>query len=67
MTRDDIIARLVAAFGPHQVYDSASRSYVPDGNDAYGVPFVTLPPGESTVAMRIATYGEIADALAVSA
>ena len=63
VTRDEIIKRLVKAFGEHRAYDPATRSYVPDGNDAEGNPSVSFVAADGYLSVRTATYGEIADAL----
>ena len=64
MTRDEIIRRLAEAFGPHKRYDVAARDYVPDGDDAEGVPVISFVAGDGHLSLRTASYGEIADALA---
>ena len=43
MTREEIIAKLTARFGPHKAYVSATRSYEPDGDDAEGSCMISEP------------------------
>ena len=63
MTRDEVIGRLAAAFGGHKSYNAGFGSYVPDGDDAEGSCTTTFIAGDGYPAIRILTYGEIADAL----
>lgn len=64
MTRDEIIAALAAAFGPHLGWDGTHS--VGDGDDAQGSCTTTFTGGDGNRAYRSLTYGEIADALAAA-
>ncbi len=64
MTRDQIIARLAERFGPGKSYDHSARDYLPDGDDAQGQPYVRYTADDGCPAFRVATYADIADALA---
>lgn len=61
MTREDIIAALAAAFGPHLGWDGTHS--VIDGNDDQGPCTTTFTGGDGNRAYRSLTYGEIADAI----
>ena len=62
-TREAIIVRLAAKYGPHKAYVSATRSYEPDGNDAEGSCMTTFTDGDGCTGLRSLSYGDIADAL----
>lgn len=64
MTRDEIIARLAAVFGPHRAYDAARCAMVLDGNDADATATTMFQADDGMLSFRSLTYGEIADALA---
>lgn len=61
MTRDEIIAALAAAFGPHLGWDGAHQMI--DGQDDQGACTTSFTGGDGNRAYRSLTYGEIADAL----
>lgn len=61
MTRDDIIAALAAAFGPHLGWDGLHS--VIDGDDDQGTCTTSFVGADGNRAYRSLTYGEIADAL----
>jgi hypothetical protein len=72
--RDDIINALAAKFGPHKAYDRATRSYLPDGNDAEGScmiselhEYVDDAVMRTETILRSLTYGDVADALIAAA
>lgn len=75
MTRDEIITKLVTAFGPHVSVVSREpdedhrhkwTELVPDGQDELGTTMVTEwdPDPDMGAFVRALTYGEIADAIA---
>lgn len=63
VTRDEVIARLAAAFGPHRAWDRDLGALAPDGDDASGTTTVLEVAGDGHKSFRALTYGEIADAL----
>jgi hypothetical protein len=73
MTRDEVIARLAKAFGPHLApvprdtgtprYDRGRFDLVPDGNDEQASTLIVFRDTDGENSMRPLTYGEIADAL----
>lgn len=65
MTREEIISRLVQAFGHHLAYDNELKAGVPTGHNEWNVPFTRHYDTEvrGSYHLRPATYGEIADAI----
>ena len=61
MDREEIIAALAGAFGPHKGWDG--RHEVLDGYDAEGACTTSFLAVDGHRAYRSLTYGEVADAL----